>query len=467
VIVVTDGANYQFIPEGMTSKRSTTIADVRQILSTTTVPVHLFGLGTRQSENGPAMQPLRELARETGGRSLSFSGPADLKRALASLLDPGTFHVRPAGDASAATRSASLGNTVRLRPSPGGSQPVSIRVEGDPAIESAFRIRAGESVQLSVDREHRVLVAPAYDHEVAARQALVRADGDATGMVVRVHRPTRFEDGRVSFPISWQQRAADQTPERWTKTNRPASIWVEVQPLDAEGQAVGDGFVFCDAAYRPHRPVPLVHLQATRWPVHSERARVRVYCRPSMTGTRDVDAVPLVGPSSSSSAPVPAAGGSPGLDRLLRLDQLSETAQRLDGGVTVSLHEDDQGQGQTAGGQRVRRLSLGLRLARASSESASPGSDPPRVGDFKLSLPSIPRSSLTRVVRRYDRGLGMAVHCFEWVDTGQSVPTVRVTDRATETASAWRMAAESVEVELRQADAFVRPVRELSAAGER
>lgn len=74
---------------------------------------------------------------------------------------------------------------------------------------------------------------------------------------------------------------------------RPREVWAEVVParLAADGKppvplAGEEPYIFCEPAFVPDSPVPVVELQAPNWPRGAEAALVRIWFR--MTDSREV-----------------------------------------------------------------------------------------------------------------------------------------------------------------------------------
>ena len=478
VIVITDGANYQFIPGSVTEVRPTTDQEVRQAWQRGRAPVHILGLGMNRNDQRDAIGEFTRLCHDTGGRFQSLSRSTDLAKALRDLLAPGNYRLLPSQDGNRPQQQERLGAPIRVAPVPkspetflvefknhelansGGASTVtdgsSAETVGASAIEPVL-LQGGESLQLYVNQLGTEIFAYPFDDNVAGASELVsstdRGTGNTTEHLVRVHDPERGMGNRMTFPVSWQRHDHDTTTgkTRWRFTRRPSSFWIDLQPMDRQGNLVGEPYAFFDAAFAAEKPVPLMNLVADNWPQSATRARIKLWSQPASDQ-----------PASDQPASDQPASDQPASD------QLAVEASAL----TLSPPNMDQPLGQSSAGievavtineslQQATEVSPGVwlridPLAMAVGENLSRRrfvvkfTDPTiETSSIKLDVDASFRDSLVRIVRQFDSQHRVSVHTFDYDAKEDAFPTViRVTDREHELDQAWELADEFIEVSI-------------------
>lgn len=455
VIVITDGANYQFIPPGPPDVSFTTLDDVKGALSEVPVPVHIFGLGIDHSEDRQAIGEFEQLCKQTGGRFHQLRQAGDLKDALSDLLELGGYRVRRLDRNSASPRTATLGNPVRVdcRQSDPvicqieyqGRRPADVTTDADATIIEPLIVSAGQSPQLYVDAASRSILAYPFDQSVATAVPLVSHDGQLSDRVLRLHRPRQTALGVVTFPISWQRVAftgRDESP-RFRATPQPESVWIEIQPMDRHSKPVGDPYVFYDATFVKDQPVPLLQLPAASWPSNASRASVNVWSRPIGSDTKSTSNAEVVLNGPKPPTPEGAAKQTPGLSVKIPIASLDAGGIDVVPGVRLKLDRSDQADG-------LKRLRFVIQTKDGGAV----------VTDYKLDLVAQNGRRPERIVRRFDRSHGVALHTF-YVDptVGGSFTQVRVVNRTRETNGAWMLFRGPVTIPVARSSGFLRTTR--------
>jgi Mg-chelatase subunit ChlD len=285
IVVITDGANYQFTPAGggTAAPAHRTISDVMASWQGKNVPIYILGFGTAAGPGGQAdaaaEREFTELARRTNGRYFPIANGRDLLTTLRERLGLGSYEVDAATAGSGLGQSATKLNTpvtiTGLRKQPAD---YTVRFE---AASSKVLLEGGEGLQLYASRGGEIS-ARAYDQGLPVEDVLVN-ENDARRLIVRAHRPKREAAG-VQFPISVQDPAG-------VYTKRPTEMWIEITPTLKAGAAKnGDNtadqpptYIFYDRNYTLGTPVPVETWTADRWPAGSTQAKVQVWCKYSPT----------------------------------------------------------------------------------------------------------------------------------------------------------------------------------------
>ena len=286
IVVITDGANYQFTPSASSpfaAPRPAELEDVVRAWAKHKPALHIVGFGIPQRELAEAETSYRELVTRTKG---TFETTAAEAQALLQKLDqilsdaPYTV-VDPKGQAvgspieqdgslRADTRPARLGEPLVIRlPSAPGLQEYTVACQ---AAREKILLRGGESATLLMTEEGRRIESAGYLAGSPRFARLVSSPHDLpAGVQLGVHRPVAEDEG-VRFTVSIQ-------PERRQFTPRPAEIWVEVTPLLKDGTSASPPYTFYDAIYQPDVPVPVVQWLARKWPTQALAARVCCWCK--------------------------------------------------------------------------------------------------------------------------------------------------------------------------------------------
>lgn len=266
IVVITDGANYQF-----NSPQPRNIGDVLAALNAQRVPIHIVGFEIEENEADQAQREFARLAGESGGSFATADNATSLVRSLENLLGPQPFYVEDA--AGRRIGEAPSGQTVTIRPPPARAERY---VVGVGPVREAVELSGGESLELALAPSGRYLETPRYDQGSPKFAPLTDAGpSPSTDIWLGVHRPLNAGSG-VSFTFSFQNLEQRFLP-------RPAEVWLEVTPRGPQGPLEGPPFVFYDVNFEPERSVPVLRWQAEPWPLEARWAEVRVWCRPRLT----------------------------------------------------------------------------------------------------------------------------------------------------------------------------------------
>jgi hypothetical protein len=445
VVVITDGANYQFIPSSESGVTATSERDLLDAWAQQQVPIHILGLDMDREEDRQAMDEFRRICADTGGIFQDLA-TADLRAALRNLLEPGMYRLEGLGAATGPELTNELGKGVRISaPKTTGHYWLTFQghqavadesgASGQLAAEELW-LAGGESLQLFVSRSGDMIEAYPFEENVAAQGDLVTIREEAsTEHLVRLHQPQRNGDGQVRFPVSWQRRD-DRTPSpepKWRFTERPSDVWVEIQPLTRDNRATGQAYVFYDANYEPQQPVPMVNLVARDWPQRARRARVRVWNQPPLASGAMLPTP--TGDEKSSSATSGRSATIPVTEAFR-----SPIPIEIIPGVTIRVEEraESEPDGWT-------RLTYVLDFGESDQS----------VDSLKLSLPAQTGRKPRRIVRQFDSKKRIAVHTF-FIDRDEmDVPReIQVSDRQFELASGWKLAREFLDVDILEPGLF-------------
>ena len=289
IIVITDGVNYQFTPSAsgqFAAPSPTTVEDVATAWAKQKPAIHLVGFGIPEQEVAAAEREYRDLIDRTGGTyQTSVADAQVLLRKLDHLLTRATYEVLDtSGDSIGVPieRDGGLGReagptqlgeslAIQLAPQTAGNYIVACQQERESIL-----LRGGEAAELELSADGRSLASVPY-LAGAPRfgQLIAAASGTPVGDQFGVHRPI-IENSGVRFEFSLQHPRRRFTP-------RPAEIWIEVSPLDADGKSVTSSYTFYDAVFAADVPVPLIRWLAKGWPDQGRRARVDCWYKPTLT----------------------------------------------------------------------------------------------------------------------------------------------------------------------------------------
>jgi len=461
VIVITDGANYQYIPTDEEGVEATTVDDLYASLQENQVPIHILGLGMNRQQDHQTIEEFTDVCLASGG-SFQTLDETKLASVLSDIINSGQYKMSlPAttqelGPVDLETPiefqlNESLPMRVPLTYLGPAQSEAGNHASMPPVIEDLWFV-GGENFQLYLDELGKAIYAFPFNDNVVAESTLKQSDGTDTQQVVRVHQPDRLKSGEVLLPVSWQNRCWDVARKsRFSPTYYPAEIWIEIQPLSSSGKIRGEKFVFYDADFEPEQPVPMVRVLVRDWPKDATKASIRVMSIPSnfsqqhalpnlhlTTQKGGPESVPsrqvmeLAPPLSIPRSGVSQGHGSSDADlwsRGIRRYSLNDGLQRgLNVGDSVGLRyvflaEDKL---EKLGQQRLRFM-------------LSFPEDSQRVDSLQISLPhgnGKPRAS--RIVRRYDPTNRLAVHSY-YFPKGAQLPTEMVLSELSHTSSeAWR-----------------------------
>lgn len=439
VIVITDGANYQFIPPSVANVGPTSDDDVRQAWMRNQVPVHILGLGMDRTEQAEAVQEFDKLSRDTGGRFQALGSSTDLAQALRNLLAPGMYRLLSYQDDPRPETTTTLGMPTQVIPVPKTPELFGLRYLGrqlvDPeANESDQTQRAlepiilegGEAYQLYVNESGMDIYDYPHDDNVVAISTLVTSQRAPTEHIVRIHRPGRPSPNRVMFPVSWQRREPISPTDRplWRATRRPSAVWIQIQPVGPGGKSIGQEYTFIDSTFEPSEPVPVMNLEASHWPEDATRARVQLWSRAPEESTTIELLPPAIG--------VGERAVSNRLNTTINISEASFEPVEVVPGVTLRM--DPLGS-QFIDGIARRRYVVEFDDANAP------------VTSIKLSLSDSIGKELIRIVRQFDPEHQMSVHTFYYPSRKNESPRqIIVTNRDHEIDGAWQLEDEFLEV---------------------
>ncbi|TVP97577.1 MAG: VWA domain-containing protein [Planctomycetaceae bacterium] len=276
IIVITDGRDYQFTPNrgDIRQPPRTTQADVTRVAQEVGVPVFVIGLGVPDDERQAAESEYQNLARITGGETVSVDAASDLLRQIRGKLAPGTFSIDESGGKLVApganlTVNATLNSTVRVDPRTLAGNPAQLIFE---SATASLPLVGGEALQIRLSPDGRDFLPVPFDWQLPRSIGLATGRNDRlTPYVLRVHRPQAQGD-HVSFPVSVQSGQAPMT-------SRPKDAWLVVTPLVDGAELSDHRYWFYDSNYEPDQPVPLLQWKAHGWPKQARSARLQFWCR--------------------------------------------------------------------------------------------------------------------------------------------------------------------------------------------
>jgi Mg-chelatase subunit ChlD len=406
IVVITDGANYQFTPAGggTAAPAHRTMNDVLTSFQGKDIPIYILGFGTGaaagQTADAAAEREFTELARRTNGKYFPISNGRDLLTTLRDRLGLGSYDVDAVGAAAGGQQATKLNTPVTVTGLRSGPADYTVRFE---AASRKVELEGGEALQLYASRRGEIS-ARAYDQGVPVEDVLVN-DADRLRLTVRAHRPRREGTG-VQFPISVQD------PDG-VYTRRPTEMWIEVTPTLRNPKDAAEPpptYIFYDRNFTLGTPVPVETWTAASWPTGSVQAKVRVWCKYSPT--------------------------APGATTTLR-EVIEDRAKYLTGANVAILD------GATFRVQLPERVDNDAPYEIKIIEehgAASPG-----VGALKTLLETEKQLLPKRIVRRFDAKHRVAIHSY-WFDpdTARKVldsPTTKITftTRNATRDGAWRI----------------------------
>jgi hypothetical protein len=267
IVVITDGANYQFTPSGdQGTANQQTLGDVLAAWQGKKVPIYILGFGMGSNQDAAAQREFTALAEQTGGKYFVVENGRDVLRTLRERLGFGSYQVE------AATLGGADGGSLRLNAPRtisglhGPRTPYTVRFQG---ASARVEVEGGEGLELFAGRDGRIAARP-YEVDLPTSDVML-LDGDPRRLTVRAHRPRAGGDV-VRFPVSFQDAEADFTP-------RPVETWIEIYPVSAGNVDLTPRYVFYDRKFENGTPVPVVLCPATAWPVKARQGRLRVWCK--------------------------------------------------------------------------------------------------------------------------------------------------------------------------------------------
>ncbi|MDZ4779694.1 MAG: vWA domain-containing protein [Planctomycetia bacterium] len=355
IVVVTDGANYQF-----NALQPTTREDVMSLAAARRIPVHIVGFGIPTGELAAAENDFQAIAEQTGGSYVTVENATSLIASLEELLGPTEYRVTGPDDELFGP--ARVGTQVAISPSPTSPTAYTVTAAG---AEENLELSGGEAVEMQLDRGGRALLVVPYEIEDAVTTPLMAGANEvATETQFVGHRALRNEE-TVKFTFSLQSEDRAFVP-------RPEELWIELSPLAADGRRLPGTYYLYDSNYLPETTCPVVSWQALGWPAESRSAQARIWCRQQATST-DLVIANLGDPSHQVG-----------------------TTHRLPGRNSIDCQ------------LRVRMGSAAGAPAKVSLVERH-AADSPGLGALKVQMVPPP----LRVTHRWDEQHGLVVHVFE------------------------------------------------------
>ncbi|HKD37809.1 MAG TPA: vWA domain-containing protein [Pirellulales bacterium] len=256
IVVITDGANYQF--NSPSPKRRD---DVMTAMGDHKIPVDIVGFGIPAAEQAEASREFSALAEQTGGSFTPVSSGTSLVKSLETLLGPKLFTV--SDGAGQQIGRGQVGTAVTVNPKPIGPHSYSIAMG---PLTDEIQLSGGEAAELLLGADGHSLESVGFDKGEPRFGPLVETSGSPSGLRLGVHRPVH-EAGGVRFPISIQRADRQFAP-------RPVESWIEVTPILDERRAAPSKYVFYDPNFEPGTTVPVLNWLAADWPTAAKQASV-------------------------------------------------------------------------------------------------------------------------------------------------------------------------------------------------
>jgi len=279
VLAVTDGANDQSGGTIVTSsdvlRTLSRINFKRATSDEVRVDVIGFNLEAGRFDRELRLQDLQSLAADSGGRYFDARDPAKLASSLRNSLRISRWGV----EGGLATKELVELDEAILLPRPLGGRTDTYDVKLDAGPSSPGRrvtVSGNEGLELFLAGNGRALEFRRYDGgtEQGLRDSVTDLPdpGDpGRRWFIGAHMVVR--DGQtVTLPVSIQNGDASGF------SPRPVEAWVEVQPKSTRGK-VGLPYVFYDLSWQPFRPVPVLNLHASNWPMEATSAEIRCWFR--------------------------------------------------------------------------------------------------------------------------------------------------------------------------------------------
>jgi Mg-chelatase subunit ChlD len=277
VLVVTDGANDQSGGQIVTASG---VADqlARKNLRRP-LPLRIdiigFALEADAMQRALRMGEVRDLAVESGGTFHEAADPTALTSSLRQSLQLLQWQIV---DKRFADQRFRLGESTTLPVSPPGQlRNYDIVLEaGGSGTSRRIAAENNTSLDLFVSGGGRSLEFRRYDGGTEqglrdSRSGVVDPLDPRRQLFFGVHLANRAGN-LVTLPLSVQNDDAQ------SYSQRPTSIWVEVQPL-VRDKPTGNPYVFYDMQLQQERSVPVFDLRALEWPRQARSAAIRAWVR--------------------------------------------------------------------------------------------------------------------------------------------------------------------------------------------
>ena len=279
VLAVTDGANDQsggtIVTPSDVLRTLSRINFKRSTRDEVRVDVIGFNLEAGRFDRELRLQDLQSLAADSGGRYFDASDPGKLASSLRNSLRISRWGVE---GGLAPHDLVELDEAIVLpRPMGGRADTYDVKLDAGPSSpRRRVTVSGNEGLELFLAGNGRSLEFRRYDGgtEQGLRDSMTELPDPADPSrrcFIGAHMAVR--DGmNVTLPVSIQNSDASGF------SPRPVEAWVEVQPKSIRGN-VGLPYVFYDLSWQPFRPVPVLNLNASNWPVAATSAEIRCWFR--------------------------------------------------------------------------------------------------------------------------------------------------------------------------------------------
>ena len=279
VLAVTDGANDQSGGTIVTSsdvlRTLSRVNFKRSTRNEVRVDVIGFNLMAGRFDREVRVQELQSLAADSGGRYFDASDPSKLATSLRNSLRISRWGV----EGGLASRDlVELDEAISLpRPVGGRTDTYDVKLDAGPSSpRRRVSVSGNEGLELFLAGGGRSLEFRRYDGgtEQGLRDSVTNLpdpSDPSRRSFIGAHMAVR-DATSITLPVSIQNSDASGF------SPRPVEAWVEVQPKSPGGK-VGLPYVFYDLSWQPFRPVPVLNLTATNWPLLATTAEIRCWFR--------------------------------------------------------------------------------------------------------------------------------------------------------------------------------------------
>ena len=315
IIAITDGFNEQ---GGVGIESQVTAKALEDLLAAhPKVTLDIIGFGNEFSRDARAkaqdLADMKRVATRQGGGFYQAATAGDLLKRILKSLSLGKFEVVPAGSSPTDAETFELENETwrgeepprsaagfQRRPKKYDVRVVEIDSPERPSMP--IELEGGEALELFLERAGNTpQLAYRYydpDRRLDLRSRDVAAVDERLNSLGRILPPAgsgirdRGKYWLASLTPAWQsqERLAKFfiSIQNYTLTKfspRPAEAWIEITPINDDGEPGGAVYRFCDLDFSPGRPVPVLECEARRFPHDTcKRARAQVWF--SMEPTR-------------------------------------------------------------------------------------------------------------------------------------------------------------------------------------
>lgn len=277
IVAITDGFDPQSsAPKLMTAQRLEEVFKRHPRLR-----LNVIGLGEDFMRNRDIVNEMERIARAHGGSVRLARNPEELLDRIGFCFDPGKFEVARANASSRPVRSTAQcdlettwkeDRTVRNLSVAPEKIKYDVRVLASKAPPMSTVLEGGESLELFLDESR--LVYDYYDpDQVLKRLKTVSGDTfvanlnevgrivgqDPNKFWVAARVPERNQDNSATFYISIQNH------DRTTFSPRPAEAWIEITPIQDNGERSKVVYCFSDLDFSNRKPVPELRCRAPKF----------------------------------------------------------------------------------------------------------------------------------------------------------------------------------------------------------